>query len=132
MNPVTHTSEIIFMFRFFESLINPGKAVPPHVHSREDEIIHLIEGACEVFLDGKTYVAQAGAVINFPRNVVHGFRNTSSIPARALFIATPGENFEAFFNELSAVAPTMPADMEKVAALFAEYGLPITAPVSAD
>ena len=112
----------------FENTVNPGEGVPPHVHAREDEIIHLIEGSCEVFLDGKTYQAEAGAVVNFPRNVVHGFRNTGKAPARALFIVTPGENFESFFSELSEVAPTMPADMEKVAALFAKYGLPIMAP----
>ena len=115
----------------FENTIQPGEGVPPHVHSREDEIIHMIEGECEVFLDGKTCVAGAGSLINFPRNVVHGFRNTSSVPARALFIATPGENFEAFFNELSAFAPTMPADMERVAQIFAKYGLPVAAPVVA-
>jgi quercetin dioxygenase-like cupin family protein len=114
----------------FENTIQPGEGVPPHVHAREDEIIHLFEGECEIYLDGKTYNASAGAVVNFPRNVVHAFRNIGNVPARALFIATPGENFEAFFEELSAVAPTMPADMEKVAAVFAKYGLPITAPVS--
>jgi quercetin dioxygenase-like cupin family protein len=115
----------------FENTVGPGEGVPPHVHSQEDEMIHMIEGTCEVFLDGKVFTAAAGSVINFPRNVVHGFRNTSGAPARALFIATPGENFEAFFNELSAVAPTRPADMEKVASIFARYGLPIAAPVGA-
>jgi quercetin dioxygenase-like cupin family protein len=113
----------------FENTIKPGEGVPPHTHTREDEIIHLIEGSCEVFLDGKIYVAQAGAVINFPRNVAHGFRNVAEVPARALFIVTPGGNFEAFFAELSVVAPTMPADMDGVAAIFAKYGLPI-APVT--
>jgi quercetin dioxygenase-like cupin family protein len=116
----------------FENTIQPGEGVPPHVHSREDEIIHLIEGACEVYLDGKTYVAGAGAVINFPRNVVHSFRNVGKVPTRALFIVTPGENFEEFFGELSAVAPTIPADMEKVAAVFAKFGLPLaTASIAA-
>jgi len=115
----------------FENTIQPGEGVPPHAHTREDEIIHLIDGACEIFLDGKICVAQAGAVINFPRNVVHGFRNVGEVPARALFIATPGENFEAFFGELSAVAPTMPADRDKVAAIFAKYGLPIAAVTAA-
>jgi uncharacterized cupin superfamily protein len=109
----------------FENTVNPGEGVPPHIHSHEDEIVHLIEGECEVFLDGNVYLARAGAVVNFPRNVVHGFRNVGKVPARALFIATPGENFEAFFSELSAVAPTMPADMEKVAAVFEKFGLPI-------
>jgi hypothetical protein len=66
-------------------------------------------------------------VANFPRNIVHGFRNVSDQPARALFVVTPGENFERFFHELSSIAPDVPADMAKLAELFSRYGLPIVA-----
>jgi quercetin dioxygenase-like cupin family protein len=116
----------------FENTTPPGDGVPPHVHYREDEMIHVMEGAYEVFLDGKTYTAAAGSVVNFPRNVVHAFRNAGSVPARALFIVTPGENFEAFFKELNAVAPTVPADKGKLVAVFEKYGLPLVAPVAAN
>jgi len=112
----------------FENSTPPGDGAPPHIHSREDEIVHVIEGEYEVFLDGKTLMAAAGAVVNFPRNVVHGFRNIGKTTARALFIVTPGENFERFFEELSSVAPTRNSDMEKVAAVFSKYGLPIMQP----
>lgn len=109
----------------FESTTPPGDGVPPHIHEREDEIIHVLQGELEVFLDGKTMPASAGSIVNFPRRVVHGFRNASADPVRSLFVATPGENFESFLRELSAVAPTLPADMQAVAALFRKYGLPI-------
>ena len=115
----------------FENTTPAGDGVPPHVHTREDEVVHVLEGEYEIYLDGKTYTAKAGAVANFPRNVVHGFRNVSAAPARAMFIVTPGENFESFFREMSAVDPSMPADMEKVAAVFSKYGLPIELPVGA-
>jgi quercetin dioxygenase-like cupin family protein len=120
----TDTAGALFIF---ENTTPPGDGAPPHVHTREDEVVHVVEGEYEVYLDGKTYTAGAGAVLNFPRNVVHGFRNAGKTPARALFIVTPGENFESFFNELSSIAPTVPADMDLVSAVFSKYGLPIMA-----
>jgi uncharacterized cupin superfamily protein len=51
----------------FEATTPPGAGVPPHVHQHEDEIIYIIEGEYEVFLDGRTHKASNGAVINFPR-----------------------------------------------------------------
>jgi quercetin dioxygenase-like cupin family protein len=115
----------------FENTIPVGDGVPPHVHEREDEIVQILEGELEVFVDGKTLRASAGAIVNFPRLVAHGFRNVSNAPVRSLFIVTPGENFESFFRELSAIAPTMPADMEAVAEVFRRYGLPIVEAVPA-
>lgn len=115
----------------FEGTTPPGDGVPPHIHEREDEIIHILQGELQVFLDGKTLVAGAGSIVNFPRMVAHGFRNVSTEPVRCLFVATPGENFESFFRELSAVAPNLPADMQAVATLFHKYGLPIVETVPA-
>ena len=115
----------------FENTTPPGDGVPLHVHEREDEIIQILQGELEVFLDGKTLRASAGSIVNFPRLVAHGFRNVSAAPVRSLFVATPGENFESFFRELSAVAPTVPADMQVVAEVFRRYGLPIVEAVPA-
>lgn len=109
----------------FESTTPPGDGVPPHVHEREDEIIHILKGELEVFLDGKVLRANAGSIVNFPRLVAHGFRNVSAAPVHSLFVATPGKNFESFLRELSAAAPTIPADMQVVAEVFRRYGLPI-------
>lgn len=109
----------------FENTTPPGDGAPPHIHTREDEMIHVIAGDYEIFLGGKTYRATAGAVVNFPRSIAHGFRNVGSKPARALFIVTPGENFERFFQELSVAAPHVPADKTKLSELFSRYGLPI-------
>ena len=109
----------------FENTTPAGDGVPPHIHSREDEVIHVIEGEYEIFLDGKMETAGAGALVNFPRNVVHGFRNIGNSPARALFIVTPGENFESFFNELSLLSSGGVPEMRKVAEIFDKYGLPI-------
>ena len=109
----------------FEDICPPGAGVPPHVHSREDEILTVLEGEFEVFLDGKTYKAAQGAVANFPRCVPHAFRNASGQPARALFVVTPGESFARFFEELSGLPANAPPDPRKIAEIFGRYGMSI-------
>jgi quercetin dioxygenase-like cupin family protein len=114
-------------FYAFEGSVPPGSGVPPHVHQHEDEVIQILEGDFEVFLDGKIHKASAGAVLYFPRFVAHGFTNVGKTIGRGFFIASPGENFERFFTELSALPTNQPPDMAKVAEIFARYGLPIVA-----
>lgn len=109
----------------FEDVCPPGAGVPPHIHSREDEILTVLEGEYEIFLDGKTYTAAPGAVANFPRSVAHAFRNLSTQPARALFVVTPAESFAKFFEELSALPPNAPPDPQRVAEIFARYGMTV-------
>ena len=42
-----------------EELSPPGTGVPPHRHSREDEIVQVLAGTVEVFLDGELSVVEA-------------------------------------------------------------------------
>jgi quercetin dioxygenase-like cupin family protein len=109
----------------FENSVPPGASVPPHVHSREDEILEVIEGELEVFIDGRTFKACAGAIAFFPKHIVHGFSNRGSIPAKGRFLVSPGANFEKFFGELSALPADQPPDMASVMRIFEYYGLPI-------
>ena len=113
----------------FEDACPPGAGVPPHVHQREDEILTVLEGEYEIFLDGKTHTARQGAVANFPRFVAHAFRNVSNRPARALFVVTPAESFARFFEELSA----LPADAAPatIAEVFARYSMAVLQPQTA-
>jgi quercetin dioxygenase-like cupin family protein len=109
----------------FEAGSPPGSSVPPHVHQHEDELLRVLEGEFDIFLDGKNYKAGVGAVINFPRLVAHGFSNTAHRPARAMFTVTPGENFDRFFQELSKLPADQPPDPAKVAEIFSRWGLTI-------
>ena len=118
-------------FYVFEALTPPGVGVPPHVHQHEDEILQVIEGEFEIFLDGKTHNATQGAVINFPRFIPHGFSNIGKKPGRTLFTVIPAANFGKFFEELSALPADEPPDMAKVAEIFQRYDIEILAPLSA-
>jgi quercetin dioxygenase-like cupin family protein len=114
----------------FETLTPPGFFIPPHVHRHEDEVIHVIEGEYEIFLNGRTCKAGPGTVISFPRYIPHGFCNTGKTPARALFTVVPGANFEQFFEELCALPADHPPDMAKVTEIFSHYDIEILEPPS--
>ena len=109
----------------FEVLTPPGVVVPPHVHRHEDELIQVIEGEYEIFLDGRTHIAGPGAVVNFPRYFPHGFVNIGKKPTRAVFTVVPGANFEKFFEELCALPADGPPDMARVKEIFNRYDIEI-------
>src|SRR5579862_8106904 len=59
----------------FEFVTLPGEGVPLHVHSREDEVYYILDGAFEIQCGGKVFKAEFGAMAVLPRNVPHAFRN---------------------------------------------------------
>ncbi len=111
----------------FELTSPPGLGIPPHVHSREDEVIFILDGEFEVFLDGTLHRATSGSTLNFARGTAHAFRNIGSTPGRTLWLVTPGASFQAFFRKLGQIPPG-PPDPAKVGALFAEFGMEILPP----
>jgi len=111
----------------FDCLTPPGVGIPPHVHSQEDEIIQVGEGAFEVMLDGKTHRAKAGALLHFPRRIPHAFRNVGAVTGKTLWTVIPGSGFEKFFGELAAL-PAGPPDLAKVATIFSKYGMEVLPP----
>lgn len=82
-----------------EGLMEPGAAVPPHVHTHEDEIFHVLEGEVELLSDGKWQSGQAGDIIFLPRGIPHAIRvPEGGGAARVLNYVFPGGNFEAMFR----------------------------------
>ena len=74
----------------FESAFEPGAGNRLHVHSREDEIAYVLEGALEVRLRDRTAILEAGGVGRLPKNLPHAIRNPLETPSRHLFLAVPG------------------------------------------
>jgi quercetin dioxygenase-like cupin family protein len=102
----------------------PGHGIPPHVHDREDELIHVVEGTFLITLGGAQYTAGPGDQIFFPRHIPHAFQNIGSTAGRTVWTVVPGGNFEDFFERLSAL-PAGPPDLAQVAAIFADFGMKI-------
>jgi uncharacterized cupin superfamily protein len=106
----------------FELVSPPNAGIPPHVHQKEDEIIYVLTGRYEIFLDGELMEATPGSVIHFACGVPHGFRNVGKNAGKTLWVVTPGINFEPFFAELGALPPGQP-DLAEVARIFGKYNI---------
>jgi quercetin dioxygenase-like cupin family protein len=104
-----------------------GALVPPHVHTREDEISYVLEGEIGFRSEDQEVVLAAGGYIIKPRNQVHAMWNAGSTPARMIEVISPA-GFESFFRELTGLTHDGPPDPAVVAELSTRYGLPMLQP----
>jgi mannose-6-phosphate isomerase-like protein (cupin superfamily) len=74
-----------------------GYGPPLHVHTREDEVMYVLEGQIRFGVGEDEFVAGPGAWVWQPRGVPHSFK-VESENARALVIFTPG-GIERMFEE---------------------------------
>src|SRR3954468_71018 len=71
-----------FQLEMHETILGPGvESHPPHQHVHE-EIIIVLEGTVETYVEGKTELAEPGAVIYFGSNQKHKSRNPGQSPSR--------------------------------------------------
>jgi quercetin dioxygenase-like cupin family protein len=74
-----------------ETILGPGKEThPPHKHAHE-EIVIVVEGTVETFLEGNTELAEAGSVAYFGSNQMHNARNVGTTPCRYYVIELRGD-----------------------------------------
>src|SRR3954449_2555746 len=86
-------------FTIWEEL-PPLLDTPLHVHQREDEIFHILEGE-HVFQCGEEeFNLGPGGLIFLPRGVPHAHRRVISRVGRFLVLTSPG-GFEGFFRMLA-------------------------------
>ncbi len=107
-----------------EHLFSPGALVPPHTHTREDEISYVVSGEIGFRSNGKEVTLAAGGYIVKPRGELHTMWNAGSSQARMIEIISPA-GFEKYFIELAeavAVARGMP-DQTTMGSLAGSYGL---------
>ncbi|MDQ0939052.1 MULTISPECIES: cupin domain-containing protein [unclassified Streptomyces] len=112
-------------FSVVEHPIEPGRLVPPHVHSREDEFSYVLQGHVGARVGDQEATAGPGSYILKPRGILHTFWNAGPEPARILEILSPA-GFERFFEEMGTVAETAadPAEfVQRRAELGEKYGL---------
>lgn len=105
----------------------PGVGVPAHVHTREDEVFHVLEGAIDFTIGGRTTRAEAGAVVFLPRGVPHAFVTVGPGVTRATVAAFPA-GIERMFDELGGLPPG-PPDMARVLEICGRYGITFVQPV---
>ena len=71
--------------------MKPGTGHQFHVHPAREEIIYIVEGAAEQWVDREKRTLKAGECAFIPQGVVHAIHNTSSQPMTFLAILSPAE-----------------------------------------
>ena len=80
-----------FNLEVHETILGPGvQTHAPHQHVHE-EIIIVVEGTVETYVEGKTEVVEAGSVIYFGSNQMHSARNVGRIRSRYYVIELRGD-----------------------------------------
>lgn len=125
------TSDSAGIVGVFESVTPAGEGPPVHIHNNEDEVIHIIDGEFELWLDGQVSRAGPGMSVFLPRGIPHTFRVVGDRPGRILAIATPG-GFENFFVEASERDLRIPDNMPELMELAERYGLQFVGPANWD
>jgi quercetin dioxygenase-like cupin family protein len=69
--------------------IPPGQAHQFHRHPEREEIIYVLEGTAEQWVDRQKRILHAGEVAHIPKNMVHGTYNAGSEILRVLAILSP-------------------------------------------
>jgi mannose-6-phosphate isomerase-like protein (cupin superfamily) len=106
-------------FSLAEVILSPEEAIGPHVHRREEETFHVLEGELEVTCGSHTTSLRAGDTFFAPRGLPHSARAIGESAVRLLVIITPA-GFERFFRDVDELAARGDASPEQIKALLRE------------
>lgn len=112
-----------------ETRAERGAECPRHVHSREDELLCVLEGRLAIERGRERLSAESGICLFLPRGTEHGFL-VESADARLLVVLTPA-GLERSLGEMEP-AGTRATDgqiVERLVTAAARYGVTITGPV---
>ena len=80
-----------FDLEMHETILAPGTEThAPHKHAHE-EIVIVVEGTVETYLEGNKELAEAGSVAYFGSNQMHSARNAGKTPCRYYVIELRGD-----------------------------------------
>jgi quercetin dioxygenase-like cupin family protein len=84
----------------FEWRVQPGGAVPTHLHKDSDEHFELLEGELTFIVAGKTLVKKAGESFTVPKMTPHSLHNKSKALVRCRVGYLPASDQSKFFQVL--------------------------------
>ena len=80
-----------FNLETHETILGVGvETHAPHRHVHE-EIIIVVEGTVETWIEGKTEIVEAGSVIYYGSNQMHSARNAGKVPSRYYVVELRGD-----------------------------------------
>lgn len=108
-------------FALLEGGLAPRMLIPPHIHTREDEMTIVIRGALGARVGDQEFELTAGAVLLKPRNIVHSMWNPTDEVSVLLEYISPGA-YVRFFEEVGALPGGWTGDTRPITDLAASYG----------
>ncbi|WP_026809307.1 cupin domain-containing protein [Arenibacter latericius] len=101
--------------------VPPGVGIPPHIHTKEDEIFRVVKGQVEIMVGGEITILNEGDIAFAPKNIPHSWKVIGTKNAQMCTSAFPA-GIEEMFMELSKL-PEGPPDFDKVAEICGKHGI---------
>lgn len=109
-----------------ENEIPPRQGPREHIHTREDEMYWVFEGAIRFKANGRYFDALAGSFVCIPRGTRHCFQNIGEGPARLLVMFAPA-GMERFFEGVAGLLAGAP-DQEAYWLIAHSAGMEVVGP----
>lgn len=103
---------------YFVLTVPAGGGAPMHIHHKNDETLHVIEGSFTFEVGDSKWDAPEGSFVYIPRGVRHKFTNVGTEAGRLVGTFTPAGTFD-FFDALTKVASD---DFDEIEAINKKYG----------
>lgn len=101
--------------------VAPGVGIPPHIHTKEDEIFRVVKGEVEITVKNKSTILKAGDIAFAPKGIAHAWKVVGTEKAKMITSAFPA-GIEFMFQELAQL-PAGPPNFEKVAEICGKQGI---------
>jgi len=109
-------------YYLFESELDPESGNSLHVHTFEDELVYVVQGALQIRLGDGKLEASEGGVAHLPKGIPHALYNPLKTPLRILALAIPG-GMEQYFEELESTLQDGSMDDAKHKEISRKYGV---------
>ena len=109
-------------YYLFEAEFDPESGNRLHVHTYEDEVVFILQGAIQIRLGDGKLEASEGGVAHLPKGIPHALYNPLKVPLRILALAIPG-GMEQFFDELESAVQDGSMDDTKHREISLKYGV---------
>ena len=97
-----------------------------HIHTREDELFHIIEGNVQFIVDGKQFCGSTGDYVYVPKYVSQGLRienvHNSTKRVRIQILVTPS-GLEGFLDEVAPLYYTDQNNFTRINEISIKYGI---------
>jgi quercetin dioxygenase-like cupin family protein len=110
-------------FSVMEASLDPGLLVPPHQHTREDELFYILEGEAGFRIGDQEFQAPSGSYVFAPRGIPHAVWTPGTRTHKVMGVIMPG-GAERYFEEMATAVnqPGVP-DAAQIIAIHNRHGM---------